>query len=76
MSWSEARRKEALDRKAVDMANRARAAHSDRYLYAHIRHNYVQKLAAQFKDSRPAMTTQGFGPDKFAPVKISRRSKK
>jgi hypothetical protein len=76
MSWNTAPRKEALDRKAVDLANRARAAHSDRYLYAHIRHNYVQKLAAEFKDSRPTMTTQGFGPDRFAPIKVSRRSRK
>jgi hypothetical protein len=76
MSWSTAPRKEYLERKAVDLANKARAAHSDRYLYAHIRHKHIQALAVEFKDSRPRMTTEGFGPDKFAPVKISRRSKK
>jgi hypothetical protein len=63
MSWNDAPRKEALDRKHVDLANRARAAHSDRYLYAHIHHKHLRALATEFKDSRPNMTTQGFGPD-------------
>ena len=76
MAWSDRRRKEALDRQAVDMANRARAAHSDRYLYSHIRHKYVERLCFEFKDSRPAMKTEGFGPDKFASIKVSRRSNK
>jgi hypothetical protein len=76
MSWSDARRKETLDREALDRANEARAAHSDRYLYTHICHKYVKRLSAQFKDFRPGMTAEGFGPDKFAPIKVSRRSKK
>ena len=76
MSWSDRQRKEVLDRKAVDSANCARAAHSDRYLYAHINSKYVKSLSAQFKDFRPGMTTEGFGPNKFAPIKVSRRSKK
>jgi hypothetical protein len=75
MSWSNAPRKKELDRPAVDLANKATAAHSDRYLYAHLQHSYVEALAAEFKDSRPNMTVQGFGPEKFAPVKVSRRSK-
>ena len=75
MSWSTAPRKKELERYAVDQANKTRAAHSDRYLYAHIHHSYVEKLAAEFKHSRPNMTVQGFGPGKFAPVKVSRRSK-
>jgi uncharacterized protein DUF4238 len=75
MSWNTAPRKEQLLRKAVDQANKVRAAHSDRYLYAHLRHRYVEALSAEFKNSRPSMTTDGFGPDKFAPVKVSRRSK-
>jgi hypothetical protein len=33
MSWNTAPRKEVLDRRDVDRANQARAAHSDRYLY-------------------------------------------
>jgi hypothetical protein len=76
MAWNPAPRKKSLSREAVDRANWSRSAHSDRYLYAHIQHAYVQKLAARFKDSRPNMTTHGFGPDKFAPITISRRSKK
>jgi hypothetical protein len=76
MSWNTARRKEALEREAVERANQARAAHSDRYLYAHICHKHIKALAAEFKDSRPNMTTEGFGPDKFAPIKVSRRSRK
>jgi hypothetical protein len=76
MSWNTAPRNEALDRNAVYMANWARAEHSDRYLYAHIRHKHLQALAAKFKDSRPNITTDGFGPDKFAAIKVSRRSRK
>ena len=76
MSWSDAPRKEILERDAVDMANRSRAAHSDRYLYAHARHKHIQALADEFKDSRPNMSTEGFGPNKFAPVKVPRRSRK
>lgn len=76
LSWSKAPRKKELERHAVDLFNKARASHSDRYLYAHIRHSYVEKLSAEFKDSRPNMTVEGFGPEKFAEVKISRRSKK
>ena len=49
------------------------AAHSDRYLYSHIRHKRLKELAAEFKDSRPMMTTQGFGPKKFAKIEVARR---
>jgi hypothetical protein len=77
ISWSDARRKETLHREALDRrANEARATHSDRYLYAHICHKSVKRISAQFKDLRPGMTAEGFGPDKFAPIKVSRRSKK
>lgn len=77
MSWDKgARDIGAFERDHVEHFNRALAAHSDRYLYAHIRHKRLQQLAAEFKDSRPTMTTQGFGPTKFAEMKLSRRSKK
>jgi hypothetical protein len=77
MSWSETMREiGALDRRYVEEANEVRAAHSDRFLYAHISDKRLQRLAARFKDSRPGMTTQGFGPDKFAKVTIPRRSKR
>jgi len=35
-----------------------------------------EALADEFKDSRPNMSTEGFGPNKFAPVKVPRRSRK
>jgi hypothetical protein len=53
--------------------NRALAAQSDRYLYAHVRDDRITELAAQFKGSRPRMTTQGFGPKQFAQVEVARR---
>jgi hypothetical protein len=42
---------------------------------AHIRHKHLQQRAAEFKDSRPGMTTRGFGPEQFAQMRLSRRSK-
>lgn len=74
MSWEQA----AADIGAfasdhVHQVNRRLAARSDRYLYAHMRDGHLEQLAAEFKQSRPAMTPQGFGPDKFAKVEIARR---
>jgi hypothetical protein len=65
-----------FDRKTVDRINKSRAWHSERYLYAHIKHKEVLKLAAEFKDVRPTWSTSGFGPKKFAEVKVTRRRKK
>jgi hypothetical protein len=65
MSWSDAPRKEILERDAVDMANRSRATHSDRYLYAPVRHKHIQALADEFKDSRPNMSTEGIWPQQI-----------
>ena len=73
MSWNPAPRLASLSRELVQLVNKARAAHSDRYLYAHIRHKYIQQLAAEFKDIRPGMKTSGFGPKNFAEVKLMRR---
>jgi hypothetical protein len=76
LSWKkEARDIGAIDRDGVDRINSTLAAHSDRYLYAHIKHKGLAKLAAKFKDSRPGMTTQGLGPKKFAPTRVVRRNK-
>jgi hypothetical protein len=60
----------SMQREAVDWNNRARAAHSERFLFAHIRDKRIQRLAAKFKDVKPRMTMDGFGPDKFAPIRI------
>jgi hypothetical protein len=64
-----------VDRNAVNGLNRARAANSERYLYAHVLDKRLQRLAAEFKESRPGMTTQGFGPKKFAEIRVPRRSR-
>ena len=66
----------ALRRDYVNMANGARAAHSERFVYAHRRDEKIAQLVATHKDSRPAMTLEGFGPENFAPIQIARRSKK
>lgn len=46
----------------VTDVNRALAAHADRYLYAHIKDDKLSQLAAEFRDTRLAMTTQGSVP--------------
>jgi len=77
MSWDKnAKEFGVLPRERVETVNVIRAAHSDRYLFAHINDKRVIRLAAKYKDSRPTATTSGFGPDKFAPIKVARRSKK
>jgi hypothetical protein len=77
LSWDQDAPDQAeLKRQHVELMNNARAACSERYLYAHLRHSSLEKLAAKFKHSRPMMTTEGFGPKRFAPIKVSRRSKK
>ena len=76
MSWHKDGRDVAIcNRDQRDGINRALAAQSDRYLYAHIHHKWLLELAAEFKDSRQEMTTEGYGPKKFAPTKVVRRIK-
>jgi Protein of unknown function (DUF4238) len=65
-----------FERDQMVRINRALAAHSERYLYAHIRHKRLQALATEFKNLHPGITTQGFGPDKFAETKVRRRGHK
>ena len=57
----------------VVAGNANRALYSERYLYAHIFDKRIKRLAAQFKHSRPSMTTKGFGPAKFAKAEVPRR---
>ena len=74
MSWNEkAREFHVFERDEVEKINRGLAAHSDRYLYAHIHHKQLQQLAAEFKNSKPRMAVHGFGPNKFAETKVQRR---
>ena len=76
LSWDEsARDLGAIQRDHVHHINVARAVHSERYLFAHIKDNRVAKLADKFKDSSPGITTEGFGPERFAPITVARRSK-
>ena len=76
LSWDEtALGRGVLGRIHVTALNRVRAAYCDRYLYAHVRDKRLEKLAAEFKGSRPGMTTLGFGPKKFAAVTVARRSR-
>ena len=77
MSWNaKARQAGTFGRDLVGRVNQAIAAHSDRYLYAHLRDKRLERLAAEFKDSRPGMTVSGFGPKKFAAVELVRRSRR
>jgi hypothetical protein len=77
LSWNEpARECGALPRDHVHTLNKLRAATSDRYLYAHVHDKRLERLAAKFKDARPNMTTGGFGPDKYGPIKVARRFSK
>ena len=46
-----------------------------RQLGPHLRDKRVEDLARVFKNSRPAMTTEGYGPKTFAPIGVERRSK-
>lgn len=74
MSWNEtARDVGGFERKHVDGCNQAIAKHSERYLYAHIRHKRLAKTAAKFRDSRPRVVSQGFTPKKFMKIEVPRR---
>ncbi len=74
MSWNEAARPLGVfEREHVEGINQALAAHSDRYLYAPNREQWIVNLAAKYKASRPTMTTQGFGPKNFAAIEVARR---
>lgn len=64
-----------IERDDVHELNAVRAAHSDRYLFAHMKDRQIVRLADRFKNSRPDMMTRGFGPKQFAPVEVPRRSK-
>lgn len=66
----------SFPREHIDYENEKRAAHSDRFLHAHVQSKRIKVLAAKYKDSRPGITTQGFGPKTFAPIEIARRSRK
>jgi hypothetical protein len=77
MSWNEnVPELGTFKRGRADLINRSLAAHSDRYLYAHVHQERLIQLAAEFRDMWPEMTTKGFGPDKFGEIKVLRRRQK
>lgn len=77
LSWQrEVPARASFPREQVELANAARAAHSERYLYAHLHDEKIARLAAEHKDLRPVTTTEGFGPDTFAPIEVAIRASK
>lgn len=76
LSWGESTRDiGAFERGHVHAVNEVRSAYAERYLHAHLFDKRIEALAAKYKDSHPNMTTQGFGPENFAPIEVARRSK-
>lgn len=53
--------------------NQLRAQDAEEFLYAHIEHKIIRDMAIVSRNSRPRMTTQGFGPEKFAEIVVKRR---
>jgi hypothetical protein len=76
MTWNEDAPKHlAITRKNVEFMNTLRAFFADEFLYAHVNKKALRRLATHNKDSRPRMTTEGFGPKEFANIEIPRRWK-
>lgn len=63
----------SVDRARVESINRTRAFFADEYLYAHIDHKSIRRLATDHRDSRPKLETVGFGPKQFGTVSVPRR---
>jgi hypothetical protein len=74
MTWAEKPHPQLeAPREATDGWNRARASQAERFLYAHVDDKGIAQMAAEYAHSRPGMTTQGFGPDKFAKTTVRRK---
>ncbi len=65
--------KTSIDRDGTYIWNKQRAIWAEQYLYSHIKHKELIKLALNFKGSRPTLTMEGFGPKKFAEVIVPRK---
>jgi hypothetical protein len=65
-----------IGRLGVDAWNQRRAYYAEQFLYSHIEHEGLARLASRFRGSRPFLTTEGFGPEKFAKVTVPRRWEK
>jgi hypothetical protein len=72
LSWDEASPERfVMTRDGVD----ARAWHAEEFLYSHVEHEDIARLAKRFKGSRPKVTTEGLGPERFAEVAMPRKWK-
>jgi hypothetical protein len=56
--------------------NEARAVGCEHELYCHIEHKHIAKLSSRFKNKRLSRKVFGYGPKKFAEVKMRRRRKR
>jgi hypothetical protein len=57
----------------VDGLNKIRASCSDRFVYAHVREQWISDLVANYRDSKPGVKIDGFGPSKNASTKVGRK---
>ena len=74
LSWSKsAPSQSGITRQYAESINEARAAHSERFLYAHIHHKNISKLAAKYAMTKRTVQMQGYGPKNLAAVKVVRR---
>jgi hypothetical protein len=64
-----------MTREGVEWWNRARALDADEFLYSHIEHSDIARLAMRFKGLRRTLTTEGFGPEKWGKVVMPRKRK-
>lgn len=62
--------RDTLPAELVDLANQARAAHADRFLYAAHSDDRTAALAAAFRHSRAAVKTDGLGPKQFGKIHV------
>lgn len=56
----------------VARANEVRAAQSEQYLYADRKDPDIEALARRYRDSRPTLTTEGLGPQKFGRITVGK----
>jgi hypothetical protein len=64
-----------IPRNAIERFNEGIAARAHRFLYAHIHHRKILKLAQIYKDSRPTYKMSGFVPNRFGVTKVVRSPK-
>jgi hypothetical protein len=62
-----------IPRDYVNAENDWRAANSDQYLYSHIKHKKIMRLAKKHQDQRPKMQVGRFSEDSFAEVRVPRK---